>query len=266
MCLEREDVPLLNDGWYPQPYSQYAEVVVEPEFEALEEWEFYWELARRLGVTIRLPGGELELDRKPTKFEVLEKVTAGSRVPLAEIRERARAGHIFDEVEAVVEPADPDHDERLLVAPADVLEELREVREQDDSDDGFTHRLISRRLLHVYNSSMRDLDNLKGRGTTNPAFLNPDDLEALGLSSGDLVEIESDHAKILGIVRASDDLKPGVVSMAHAWGDGPEDDARVREIGSSTNRLVNNATHYDPITGMARQSAIPVKIHRVKGL
>jgi len=31
-------------------------------------------------------------------------------------------------------------------------------------------------------------------------------------------------------------------------------------VGASTNRLVDNARHFDPITGMARQSAIPVNI------
>jgi anaerobic selenocysteine-containing dehydrogenase len=36
--------------------------------------------------------------------------------------------------------------------------------------------------------------------------------------------------------------------------------AIVREIGSSTNRLVSTDHHFDPITGMARQSAIPVNV------
>lgn len=48
--------------------------------------------------------------------------------------------------------------------------------------------------------------------------------------------------------------------MAHSWGDTPENDQNVRSIGGSTNRLVNNEEAYDPITGMARQSAIPVNI------
>ncbi len=36
--------------------------------------------------------------------------------------------------------------------------------------------------------------------------------------------------------------------------------------GASTNRLVSNSHNTEPITGMARQSAIPVKIRRVAGL
>jgi anaerobic selenocysteine-containing dehydrogenase len=266
MCLERDDVPLLNDSWYPEPYSHYAEALVQPDPGVMEEWEFYWELARRLGTPLPLPGGELDLEARPSKFDVLEKVTARSRVPLAQLRERARDGHVFDEIEVYVDPADPGHAGRLDVGPGDVLAELRCVRDEPEGrHDGFTHRLISRRLPHVYNSSGQELPALRERGTTNPAFMSPDDLASLGLASGDLVEIESDHARILGVVEASDELRSGVVSMAHAWGDGPEQDARVREIGSSTNRLVSNARDYDPITGMARQSAIPVRIRRVTG-
>ena len=48
--------------------------------------------------------------------------------------------------------------------------------------------------------------------------------------------------------------------MAHAWGDPAAEGKSVREIGSSTNRLISASQDYDPITGMARQSAIPVNV------
>jgi hypothetical protein len=50
--------------------------------------------------------------------------------------------------------------------------------------------------------------------------------------------------------------------MAHAWGDPTADPKTVREIGGSTNALVSNEIDFDPITGMARQSAIPVNVRR----
>jgi anaerobic selenocysteine-containing dehydrogenase len=95
---------------------------------------------------------------------------------------------------------------------------------------------------------------------TNRAFINPADLEQLGVHSGEIIEIISGHASILGVAEAADDVPPGVVSMAHAWGDPSIDPKEVRAIGSSTNRLVSNESDYDPITGMARQSAIPVNL------
>ena len=48
--------------------------------------------------------------------------------------------------------------------------------------------------------------------------------------------------------------------MAHAFGDTNSDTSNVMLQGSSTNRLVSDEQHFDPITGQARQSAIPVSI------
>jgi anaerobic selenocysteine-containing dehydrogenase len=244
--------------------------VVEPDGDVIEEWEVFWELAHRMGTPIHLAGGELDLARKPTKFEVLQKITAGSRLPLDEVR-RHQGGHIYDEVKVLVEPPDPQTAGRFQLVPEGIAEELQAVYNEPVSAGGgygaggaqFTHRLISRRLRHVYNSSGRDLPALQAKGTTNPAFMNPSDLARLGLKSGDLVEITSDHGAILGVAQATDELRCGVISMAHSWGDAPERDGQVREIGSPTNRLVNNAADYDPITGMARQSAIPVNVQPV---
>ena len=106
----------------------------------------------------------------------------------------------------------------------------------------------------------QDFPESRKIATTNPAFLNPVDLERLGVAPGALVEIESEHDRILAVVEPSDELQSGVVSMAHCWGAGPERDAEVRSIGSNTGRLIATSRDYDPITGMARQSAIPVTI------
>ncbi|MGH0029214.1 MAG: molybdopterin-containing oxidoreductase family protein [Myxococcota bacterium] len=260
LCLERADVPVLTDTWYEKPYSHYATPVVPPPegAEVVEEWELYTEIARRLGHTIRLGRSELPLDPPPDKETVLEHVVARSRVPLAKLREH-EGGRVFPEIEDVVAPADPDCEARFQLAPDGVPEELAAVH-GEPLDSRFSHRLISRRLRHVYNSSGRDVPAIRKRGTTNPAFMNPGDIDALGIASGDLVEIASDHASILGVAEAASDVPPGVVSMAHAWGDPAAHDKDVREIGSSTNRLVSNERDFDPISGMARQSAIPVNV------
>ena len=51
--------------------------------------------------------------------------------------------------------------------------------------------------------------------------------------------------------------------MAHSWGDlpgeyGPPADPRV--LGDTTGRLSDNASLYDPITGLPVMSAIPVSV------
>ena len=259
LSLERADVPILCDSWYEQAYTHFARPVVDPPegSDTIEEWQLYWELASRMGTPIRVGRTELPLDVRPAKEAVIAAMVEGSRIPFEEIRER-RGGHVYD-VEVSVAPADPDCAARLELAPEGVCEELREVRTETPAD-GYSHRLISRRLRHVYNSSGRDVSEQRSKGTTNPAYMNPDDLAELGVASGQVVEITSAHASILGVAASAPDVPRRVVSMAHAWGDPAADPKEVREIGSSTNRLVDDETDFDPISGMARQSAIPVRV------
>ncbi len=262
MCLERTDVPILCDTWYEQPYTHYAPAIVDAPAgsELIEEWEFYWEIAARLGTPIALAGGALPLDRKPSKDEVLACMLAGGRIPFSEVRKH-RGGKVYSEVEQIVQPADAGCEKRFEMTPDGIVEELAEVR-RESGVDAFSHRLISRRLRQVYNSSGKDLPDSRKKGTTNPAFMNPADLGELGMRSGDVLEIASAHARIFGVAEAADDVPPGVISMAHAWGDPHANPKHVREIGASTNALISNEVNFDAITGMAQQSAIPVNVRR----
>ncbi len=273
LSLEREDVTLLTDSWYSAPYSHYTKAVAQPGFDALEEWEVYWELATRLGTPVRLPGGEVPLDERPSKLEVLKLQLPTPRVPLEQLRAQ-EGGQLCAEVAPRVEAAKPGNDARLDVAPAPVCDELRAIRAEAFSTtgagygadaDAFRYRLISRRLRHVYNSSGQYLSAIRREGTTNPAYMNPEDLRELGVRDGELIEIESAHGRLPAVAEASDDLRRGVISMAHAFGGAPSEDTRVREIGAATNRLVDDESDWDPVTGMARQSAIPVNVRRRRG-
>jgi anaerobic selenocysteine-containing dehydrogenase len=269
--LERDDVTLFPDFFYEIPYSHYAPALVEPDFDAIEDWELFLGLARRMKTPMELPAGALDPERPPGKFELLERITAGSRVPLARTRER-EGGRVFDEIEVRVGPPIPGIEGRLRLLPAGVAEELRAVRAEPvpqpgryGEDGSFTHLLICRRLRQVMNSLGRDLPQSRKQGATNPASMNGADLDELGLRPGDLVEVESEHDAILAVAEASDELERGVVSMAHCWGDTPGRDDEVRSIGANTARLVSTERHVDPLSGMPRQSAIPVRVRAARG-
>ena len=271
LSLERPDLTVLTDSWYPVPYAHYTPAMVEAEDDVIEEWEFFWNLAHRMGTEIELAGGPMPMDEKPSTDDVLDLITAKSRIPLDRVRE-ADGGAIFEGEEVRVAPKAAGTDARLDVAPADLVEEIAEVRAEPVVEgagyvpgEEFSHRLISRRMREFYNSSGRDIAGLTARdGGTNPAFMNPVDGAEWGIADGEVIEIESSRATILGVAAFTDDVPSGVISMAHSWGDVPETDQDVRSIGGSTNRLVNNEEAYDPITGMARQSAIPVNIRPAK--
>jgi anaerobic selenocysteine-containing dehydrogenase len=126
-----------------------------------------------------------------------------------------------------------------------------------------TFRLISRRLKSHLNSLGGELHGLRRKNPTNYAYMNPDDMADLGLVDDDLIRLTSPRASILGVVQAAPDLRRGVVSMAHSWGSAGLTDEKVRDIGAPTNRLIDVADGYDPITGQAVQSSIPVAVERV---
>jgi anaerobic selenocysteine-containing dehydrogenase len=97
----------------------------------------------------------------------------------------------------------------------------------------------------------------------NPAFVHPDDLAALGLTSGDLVEIRSAHGHVVGVVEGDRDLRRGVVAMSHGFGRNPGESEDPRVDGANTNRLFRTDIDYDPRTGMPRMGALPVSIDKV---
>ncbi len=267
MCLEREDVTLLTDIWHDQAYSQYSPTVVEAEGDKIEEWEFFWAIGKRMGLQMSLDNGPIDMDNKPAKFDLLKNITAGSRVPLEQVRQ-SDGGQVFPGMDIIIEPADPATRGYLDLFPDGLEEELAAAyRDAQTADPGnFPHLLVSRRMKNTYNSTGPELSLLKDKGTTNPAFMHPQDLAALGISTGELIEVYSAHGRIPAVAAAADDIKPGVVSMSHCWGGSPDPaagtDARVRELGSNTNRLIDNREQAEKYSGMPRQSTIPVAVRK----
>ena len=64
------------------------------------------------------------------------------------------------------------------------------------------------------------------------------------------------------MVAADANLRRGLVSMTHSWGDGPDRDADVRTIGANTGRLSPVDVDYERYTGLPRMSNIPVRVER----
>jgi anaerobic selenocysteine-containing dehydrogenase len=293
LSLEMPGSTLLNESLYyysigfgyPKPYAQYTPALVEPPpgSDVIEDWELFWELGRRMGHSFVLrPGvggvadlsGEggirVDMQHKPRSVDLIERLMAGSRVPLDEVRKHPRGG-IFEGEPVFVAPRDPGWTGRLEVGNAEMLAELaeaaREARAEPRTPSGepYDYRLICRRIVAALNSSGRDLPRIAKGRSYNPAFMHPDDLASLGVASGDVVEITSPHGSILGVVEPDAGLRRGLVSMPHSFGDLPGREREVRRIGSNTSQLTSVETDYDRFTGMPRMSDVPVRVTRFAG-
>jgi anaerobic selenocysteine-containing dehydrogenase len=254
------------------PWAQYAEPLVQPPepSDLIEEWEFFYGLARRMGLQLVIGGPSglaLDMDKKPKTEDILGALTFGARVPLEEVRKHPRGVSIKDPP-VFVAPKDPGWTGRLDVGNEEMTTDLRAVAsrpldEEAVAEDGevLAFRLISRRMQGVYNSSGRALRPMRRR-PYNPAFMHPEDLVVLGLCEGDTVEIRSRRATILGVAEADDTLRRGLVSMSHAFGDGPKYDSELRTQGSPTGRLLS-LDYFQPYTGQPQMSNIPVSVRRL---
>jgi anaerobic selenocysteine-containing dehydrogenase len=248
--------------------AHYSPAVVEPPpgSQLIYEWEFFYGVARRLGLQLSLGGGlfgaatttPLDMAARLSTDEMLELLCAGSRVPLDEIK-RHPGGMTYPS-DIRVGPADgPKH--RFQLADPDMMADLTQVASRLHAPaPGDALQLVCRRMDHVRNSSVNVSSTHRGR-PYNPAYLHPDDLAERDLQPGDVVRLVAARDAITCIVDADPTLRRGLVSMAHAYGGLPdEQDDNFLELGSSTSRLLTNDVGFERYSGQPRMSAVPVRI------
>jgi len=261
MCLEREDITNLSEWWFEEPYARYAQALLPPPGETLDEYEMLWELCRRMEIPMPTAGGNVPMDVKPTKAAFLDFMSATCRVLPSKVKADTPDGRhiIYPDQALTVLPGDPENDTRFDLVPDTLAQELAATLGKSKDED-YSFRLTSRRSAHVFNSSGHQYAALAKKGTTNHAWMNPADMQALGLQDEQLVEIAGKRGSLKGLVKADEAVRPGVISMSHAFGDVGEEGRAVERIGATTSRLVDETVDYDPITGQSLQSAIPVRV------
>jgi len=158
-------------------------------------------------------------------------------------------------------------DKKMAVGHPEVLEELRVLRAEPviegggyESDEDCRFRLISYRMQESYCTQGQNLPSLLAKRPFNPLLMHPTALGALGVKDDDIVVVDSGFGTVEAVVESTEDLQPDVVALAFGWGD-PSDERDVREKGSNVQRLIPDDVRYDPVTGLAQTTAIPVNIH-----
>ena len=272
LSLERPDVPTNVDRWFEEPYVMYTDSVLEADSEMVDEAGLFLELAKRMDLTLDLPGGDLAPHEQLSPNELLERSYPHVRVPWTELQAQ-KGGVIHEGLRMEVLPPDADANARFQLTPLGVVEELRTIRQSATSFEDlegfdalvYTHRMASRRLKAVFNSSGRELEILRKKETTSFAHVNPLDLVGWNAADGDVLEITSTRGSVRAVAKSAPDVKSGTVSMAHAWGDLPGDRGPMSDphtLGDTTGRLTDNNSAFDPITGLPLMSAIPVHVRK----
>jgi anaerobic selenocysteine-containing dehydrogenase len=288
--LERPDVPYVHAfaGLQLDPWMQYTPAVVPPAAERREESWIYRRLAAACGVPLmgsrlqglpfavadalaRLPGvgNRLEL----TDDRLLSAILAAARLRPSQVR-KARHGLRTDERQPGGEFLGQrvmTDDGKVQLAPADFLAHARSLdadfeRERRTAD---RLRLITRRERHTHNSWTHNAEAfVDGDRSTNRVYVHPDDAARAGLAEGDLAVVRSATGKISLPVAVDEDLMPGVVAVPHGWGHARADGLAVAQAAAGENANIltpDGPDACEPLSGMARLTAIPVELERSTG-
>jgi len=268
---ERADLPIFiyENLVTPEPYTRYTPAIATPPAGAdvHDDWVYFWELARRLGLALQHFGMPLDMRTRPATDELL--AIAARHAPVAfDALKAAPRGLMLDADPQCVEPGDPDSPHRFSLAPPDVREELAALARDVDATGrgrfyaGYPYRFAVRRLRDAVNSACKDLPSVRPRIPTNLLYMNPDDMAREGIIEGELVRVRSGAGEIEVLAAADPDLRRGVVSCAHGFGMLPGEAADPRVHGASTNLLVSSVHGRETINAMPRMSGIPVHVTR----
>ncbi len=120
--------------------------------------------------------------------------------------------------------------------------------------------LIGRRDLRSNNSWMHNAARLIKGKPRHQLLMHPDDLAARGIADASRVRVRSRVGEIETEVRASTDMKPGVVSLPHGYGHQLEGVqlARARTLAGASINDLTDASALDAPSGNAAFSGTPV--------
>lgn len=257
--LERPEITSYADFIFDKPFHQYADKVVTAPGDASEEWLYLVELAKRLGTSIPLAGGELDLE-SDDYIAMMQKIypAEATKISITDISAND-GGKVYDEFVAMeVTPAFEGMDDKLQLMPDGVAEEfaiLSEANAAPPKDANRQHLLICRRNKYVYNSMCHELPHsIKN----NPAYMHPDDIAALGAKEGDTVSLNSEYGTIKTIVSADAGLRRGVVSSSHNFGG--KTNGQDNESFASVSELLSMDHSNDKYARMPIMTAVPVAV------
>ena len=257
MSLERPDDTRGYEHFFSEPFAQYTPPVLERPGDVIEDWEFFYELASRMGLLLNIgtrvwePGTE-----RPTSDELLESFAQRAQVPYGAVRAEPH-GAEFDVAPTIVGAPTPDVLARFELLADDVDAELR------DALDALVRAPVATRPYLLVVRRSRNAMNSLGRRVPiglpyNPCFAHPDDLVALGVADGELLVLTSDHGTVTVVASADPTLRRGVLSITHCYGSLPGDDDDPRQYGANPGRLLSLTEHRQPISLMPWMSAVPV--------
>lgn len=253
--LERADLPWLLDAYQLAVATQYTPAVVAAQHERVSTWKFFAELGAELGFDVLPRGISLEMaDDDLLLDEILRRSRSTAEVVRSAQHGLVESGAVFGWVHDFVLPGG-----KWRIAPEQLVDQLAfdldqhigaHPHERPGSADQFI--LIPQRRLRTMNSQFRDVSAPGARLEVPSAELSEVDCARLGFCEGDRVRITSEHGELIAVTRISTHVASGCVGLPHGWS------------AMDVSRLTSTEVDVDRLTGMIRQSGLPVRISLVE--
>ncbi|MEZ5736999.1 MAG: molybdopterin dinucleotide binding domain-containing protein [Novosphingobium sp.] len=256
-----ETIGDIHPGYdWNEPYAFYRPALLDPPegSDLMESWQIYYRVAQKLGLDLAMmtyggsdtPSLPFDMVNEPSSDDIFEMMCNGSAVPLSEVKKHPH-GAIFPEAADTVKPRDPACTAKLQLGDAAMLQQLAEVRAEDPlarrrTGEQYPFQLICRRMQYNTNGMPRP-EGIVPTGY-NPLWMHPQDMEDLGVSTGDEVEITSRWGSIPGFAEGDDTMRPGVVGMTQGFGRKPSSNYDPRRDGSNINEILRWEDDPDPTT------------------
>ena len=268
--FERDDLNVVNIGLSYRPFVQYTPQVVEPAGERKPEWWICHRLLQALGKPSLLDDDQPDLWGKWR--HMMQK---GSGVDLDALQAdpstvielpAPQPGRFFDD-QVLTDDGRVDCCPPIFAPALDRAHALFTSMAAEVSEHPTRLKLITRRDRWMMNSWFRNIDHLQRAGRdSNPLYLHPDDAAARGLADGDAALASNQHGEVEVTVRLDPELRPGVVAMAHGWGN-----ERTSGMSRAQSRpgvncnvlLPSGAGSFEPLSSQAHMTGVPVEVARV---
>jgi anaerobic selenocysteine-containing dehydrogenase len=161
---------------------------------------------------------------------------------------------------------------KIEVAPKVLLDYAAKLEGDFESEmenrDNF--KLITRRAVTTHNSWTHNIDRMVAKGRdTNYAYMNPQDMQELGINELDLIDISTETATIRIKAKALDTLIRKSVAVPHGWG---HQHAKGLGVASKTGGVnvnllaADGPDRIDKVSGMAHLTGFNVKIEKSEGV
>jgi anaerobic selenocysteine-containing dehydrogenase len=263
--LEREDLNVVNIGLSYRPFVQYTPAVAAPAGERRPEWWICHRLLQALGRPSLLDDEEPDIWSKYRHM-----LATGVGIDLDELRADPRP--------IALDPPEPGtfYDQQLQTADgrvdccppvfAPALERAHGIF-ADLLAEPPGLKLITRRDAWMMNSWFRNVPRMTRPGRDdNPLFMHPDDAAARGLAEGARARVWNDHGEVVAAISFDPDLLPGVVAMAHGWGNQGTSGMRVAQEHPGVNAsalLPSGRGSFEPLSSQAHMTGVPVEVAAV---